>query len=278
MWVSSERQWGLGIRIAGALLLLMLGGPGAVSAPAPHPEQVDLLIATTTTVSESGLLAALIAGFQAQTGYRVTALTGSAAALNALADQGRVDALLVNVPADAPGGPVVLYDDFVLLGPAADPAHLAGQPLLAALRTIAATGTTWVSRHDGSAANRFELARWDAALGRDVQHEGWYVSTHQGGTATLRETARRHAYTLSDGATYRAARPPELQPLIIGDPLLLNPYTVQGTQRNAAGAQAWASYLVSPTGQGIIAAFGRAQYGQALFRPAIGVGAAQSAP
>ncbi len=280
--------WKPFVRVLGVLAILAAGGSGAENARDPHPAQPNLLLATTTTLGDSGLLRALIRGFQAQTGYRVTALTGSAARAVALTQQGEVDALLVMVdahpvvqnrinPTDGLAGPVVLTDDFVLVGPAADPAHLAHLPLLAALRTIAATGTTWVSRHDGSDANGFELTLWDQAMGRDVQYEGWYISTHQDGDPTLREADRRQAYTLSTGAGYRAAqRRLHLQALITDDPLLSNPYqaiTVSRQRRpqaNLAGAYTWVAYLESPAGQGIIAAFGAAQYGQALFQPAPG--------
>ncbi|HUS16232.1 MAG TPA: tungsten ABC transporter substrate-binding protein, partial [Chloroflexia bacterium] len=207
----------------------------------------------------------------------------------AIGTRGGADVLLVDEPT-AQGtvragigreAQAVLSTDVVLLGPATDPAHLAGRPVLDALRAIAATGATFVSRRDGLDANRFELALWQSAMGRDVQHEGWYVSTHQGGAPTLLEASRRQAYTLSDRATYLAARDTiRLQVLRAGDPALCATYSLvtvlapPGAAVNRPGAQALAAYLHSPAGRQQIAAAGVAAYGESLFVPADGAGAA----
>ncbi|HUS14410.1 MAG TPA: tungsten ABC transporter substrate-binding protein, partial [Chloroflexia bacterium] len=146
-------------------------------------------LATTEALQAGGLLAGIGDNFAQHTGYRLVPLVGSVADIQVLADRGQADLLLMDAPSAqavlhaGPGreGEAVLSTDVVLLGPAADPANLAGRPVLDALRAIAATGATFVSRRDGLDANRFELALWQSAMGRDVQHEGWYVSTHQGG-------------------------------------------------------------------------------------------------
>ena len=198
--------------ILGAGLLLAGAGPTLVATPLTNP---DLRLATTRRLAESGLLTILLADFQAQTHYNVAVNALEAGQALALGAQGSADVLLVDAPAaeqvfvQAGAGldrRLVMHDDFVLLGPATDPAHAAGQPVGAALRAIGASGATFVSRRDGSDANRFELQLWQGVMGRDVQHEGWYVSVIGDGAATLREADRRNAYTLADRATYLAGR------------------------------------------------------------------------
>ncbi|MGI8586495.1 MAG: substrate-binding domain-containing protein [Chloroflexia bacterium] len=136
-----------------------------------------------------------------------------------------------------PAGPAT-HSDFLLLGSAADPAHVAGQQILPALRAIAASGATFVSRRDGSNANVFELQLWQKAMGRDVQHEGWYVSTHKGAGPTLAEANRRQAYTLTDRASYLAARGTlQLEPLVENDPMLLDAHHAIRAVHDCAGCQ-----------------------------------------
>jgi tungstate transport system substrate-binding protein len=276
--------WRRAIRVAlglAACLLPACGGATEAPPPPTPPARPALTLATTTRLRDSGLLDALLPAFTGATGYQARPLVGSAADALRLGAQGAVDALLVDTPtaeiafmrSGAEGDRrLIMADDFVLLGPASDRARAAGQPVRAALRAIAATGATWVSRRDGSDSNAFELRLWDATMGRDVQHEGWYVSTHQGGAPTLAEANRRQAYTLSDRLTYLANRDRlQLRVLIEQDPDLRNPYhviAVDSARRpgaNAAGARALGDFLVSPAAQGLIAAGGTAQYGRPLF-------------
>lgn len=267
----------------GACLLAACSGGGGAPTAAPLPARPTLTLATTARVRDSGLLDSLLAEFGRQTGYAAQARVVTAAEALRLGEQGAVDALLVDSPAaeaafvQSGAGRdrrLIMADDFVLLGAAADPARLAGHPVRAALKAIAATGATWVSRRDGSDSNAFELRLWDAVMGRDVQHEGWYVSTHKGGDATLAEANRRQAYTLTDRLTYLAGRGHlQLRVVLENDPDLRNPYhfiAVDPARRpgaNPAGAQALGDYLVSPAGQRLIAGAGTTQYGHALFTP-----------
>jgi tungstate transport system substrate-binding protein len=278
----------------GVWLLAACSGAPAVPATAPPAERPALSLATTTRVRDSGLLDPLLAEFGRETGFTVQPHVGTASDALRLAAQGDVDALLVDSPAaetalvQSGAGRdrrLIMADDFVLLGAAADPARVAGQPARSALKKIAATGATWVSRRDGSDSNAFELRLWDATMGRDVQHEGWYVSTHQGDAATLAEANRRQAYTLSDRLTYLANRAQlQLRVVLEHDPDLRNPYhfiAVDPARRpgaNPAGARALGDFLVSAAGQRLIAGAGTAQYGQALFTPHAGQADPPGAP
>ncbi len=276
------------------LILLLILGVGLLAAVATRnapvsqatPATLDVRLATTRSLQESGLIDQLSADFQQRTRYTLQVSAVSSGQALVAGAQGTADVLLVAAPAaeqiflQAGGGldrRLALHDDFVLLGPEADPAHAAGLPLGTALRAVAASGATFVSRRDGSDANLLELQRWQTVMGRDGQHEGWYVSTGQDGLATIQEANRRHAYTLTDRLTYLTGRQAvQLRVLVEKDPALLNPYHVirvnpkQAAGVNTAGAQAFADYLLSPAGQQIIATAGVATFGQALFVPDAG--------
>lgn len=276
------------------LLLLLILGVGVLAAvatrqaPLPQgtPATLDVRLATTRSLQESGLLDQLSADFQQRTRYTLQVSAVSSGQALAAGAQGTADVLLVAAPAaeqifvQAGNGldrRLAFHDDFVLLGPEADPAHAAGLPLGKALRAVAASGQTFVSRRDGSDANLLELQRWQTVMGRDVQHEGWYVSTGQDGLATMQEANRRHAYTLTDRLTYLTGRQMvQLRVLVEKDAASLNPYHVirvnpqHAPGLNAAGALAFADYLLSPAGQQIIATVGVATLGQPLYVPDAG--------
>ena len=275
-------------------LLTACSGGGATPLPTPPATRSTVTLATTPRIRDSGLLDPLLADFARQTGYSAQTRVVTAAEALRLGAQGAVDALLVDSPAAEAAfvhsgagrdRRLIMADDFLLLGAPTDPARLAGQSVRAALKAIAATGATWVSRRDGSDSNAFELRLWDAVMGRDVQHEGWYVSTHKGGDATLAEANRRQAYTLTDRLTYLAGRGHlQLRVVLENDPALRNPYhfiAVDPGRRpgaNPAGALALSDYLVSPAGQRLIARAGATQYGQALFTPLAGQADTPGAP
>jgi len=262
--------------------------PAALSTtlPGPTPARPEILLATTTSTQDSGLLDVLLPDFQQRTGYHVKPIAvGSGQALT-MGQQGNADVLLVHSP-DAEAAfmqtgagvdrRLIMHNDFVIIGPAADPAQVRGRAAVPALQAIAARGATWVSRDDKSGTNALELKLWQAALGRNPHQEGWYVSTGQGMGATLNITNERQAYTLSDRATYLAFSDKITLPILVEkDPLLLNIYHViqvnpaKWPQVNVAGAQAFADYLVSPAAQQLIGSFGQEKYHQALFVPDAG--------
>ncbi|WBL37478.1 substrate-binding domain-containing protein [Tepidiforma flava] len=276
--------------VLGALAAAACGG-GAAAGPADRPGEIggSLILATTTSTQDSGLLDVLVPRFEAETGTRVKVIAvGSGAALE-MAKRGDADAVLSHAPeAEAPlvasgdlvEGRRVMHNDFVLVGPPSDPAGVRGAGSIEdAMRRIAAAGT-FVSRGDNSGTHAKELALWRAA-GLDpaaVRRE----ETGQGMGATLNIADQRRAYTLTDRATYLALRSRlELTVLFAGDAALQNVYHVYVVNPEkhpgvkAAQARAWAAFLVSDEAQQVIAAFGRDRYGEPLFFADAAAGAAE---
>jgi tungstate transport system substrate-binding protein len=258
--------------------------PAASGAVMP-PTRPELILATTTSTQDSGLLDVLIPDFEARTGYQVKPVAvGSGQALK-MGESGNADVLLVHSPAaeevfmaqDAGvDRRLVMHNDFVIVGPPGDPAHIRGQAALPAMKAIAAAGALFVSRGDASGTNALELSLWKQA-GIDPTGKPWYIVSGQGMGATLNVTDEKNAYTISDRATYLAFQARlQLQILVEKDRVLLNIYHVirvnpaKQPSVNTAGAQAFADYLVSLAGQALIAGFGAQKYGQALFVPDAG--------
>ncbi len=168
-----------------------------------------LILATTTSTQDSGLLDVLIPRFEAQSGYQVkTIAVGSGQALK-MGEEGNADVLLVHSPQaeeafmQAGWGKDrvrVMHNDFVLLGPPADPAQIRGLDVATALRTIAEKGVLFVLRGDNSGTHALELSLW-RRLNLDPQGQPWYLETGQGMGATLMVAAEKQAYTLSDRET-----------------------------------------------------------------------------
>lgn len=255
----------------------------AACRPAAPAEPQRLLLATTTSTENSGLLAYLLPEFEAQFNARVEVVAvGTGQALQ-LGRDGNADVLLVHArdledAFMAEGHGVrradVMYNDFVLLGPAADPAGVAGAANTAeAFTRIAAAGAPFVSRGDDSGTHVKELEVWRAA---GIQPAGeWYISAGQGMGAVLTMADELQAYTLGDRATF-LARTLEGAGLVIlfeGDPLLFNPYGVIAVnpEKNAAIngdlADRFIDWLISLETQARIAGFGVAEFGQSLFTP-----------
>ena len=275
---------------APALLLLTLLALAACSPPAlpatpatsaPQPAQ-ELVLATTTSTYDSGLLDAILPDFEQKTGIKVDVVavgTGQALKLGQSKD---ADVLLVHAKsreeqfvADgyAPFRKDVMYNDFVILGPSADPAGIKGMTSAAdAFRKIADARATFVSRGDNSGTHMKEMAIWQAA---GVEPAGdWYESAGQGMGAVLTMANEQQAYTLSDRATYLSRRDGlDLDILVEGDPMLFNQYGVlpiaqdEAHQNKFAAAMAFVDWITSPETQQLIAEFGKEQYGQQLFYP-----------
>jgi tungstate transport system substrate-binding protein len=238
-----------------------------------------LVLATTTSTQDSGLLDALLPAFTRDTGWQVKTLAvGSGQALE-LGRRGEADVLLVHSPAaeekfvaEGKAGPrrLVMHNDFVLVGPPDDPAGIRGATSTAAVARVAAAQSVFVSRGDESGTHAKEKDLWSTA---QVQPGGsWYQSTGQGMGATLRVASEKAGYTLSDRATYLAQRGSlALEVLGEGDARLLNVYHVieltprAGDRVQPEGAQAFAEWIVSAPAQAEIGRFGQAEFGQPLF-------------
>ncbi len=263
-------------------------GANLAAIPTAEPGREQLVLATTTSTQDSGLLEVLIPLFEKQTGYQVkTVAVGTGAAL-ALGAQGNADVVLVHAPQaeelwmadnNSTERRLVMHNDFVLVGPPSDPAGIGGEPSpIAALSAIANRSAPWVSRDDNSGTDQLEKQLW-ASAGIDPKDRPWYVSSGQGMGATLTLADQKDAYTLADRATY-LARKGSLQSAILveGDAQLLNVYHVMPVNPgrfpnldiNGRGAKAFTDFLVTPSSQQVIGDFGKSQYGQALFFPDAG--------
>ncbi|WP_214367313.1 substrate-binding domain-containing protein [Pseudonocardia sp. H11422] len=274
-------------RVTGVLIGLVgvLGLVACGSAPAAGPSaEKSLILATTTSTQDSGLLDELLPAFTRDTGWQVKTLAvGSGQALE-LGRRGEADVLLVHSPAaeerfvaEGAAGTrrLVMHNDFVLLGPATDPAGIRGLPTGEAMGRIAGTRAVFVSRGDDSGTNAREKDLWAEA---GVTPGGtWYQSTGQGMGATLRVADDKAGHTLSDRATYLTQRDSlRLAILGEGDPNLRNVYHVvemtdrAGDRVRTDGAAAFADWIVSAPAQRLIGEFGRAEFGRSLFAPDAG--------
>jgi tungstate transport system substrate-binding protein len=254
--------------------------------PPDTPEPVEpqaLILATTTSTENSGLLAYILPDFERQQGVQVDVIAvGTGQALK-LGQDGNADVLLVHARAredafmDAGHGARredVMYNDFVIVGPADDPAGLKGMTdAAAAFQKLAGAQATFVSRGDDSGTHTKEKAMWQAA---GIEPAGdWYVSAGQGMGAVLTMANEQRAYTLSDRATYlaRTLEGIDLEILVQGDPVLFNPYGViavnpdNGSHIKADLANAFIEWLISVPTQEKIAQFGVEEFGASLFTP-----------
>jgi tungstate transport system substrate-binding protein len=245
----------------------------------------EIILATTTSTQDSGLLDVLVPAFESESGIVVKVIAvGTGQALQ-MGEEGNADVLLVHAPeseivlienGSAVERRLVMHNDFLLAGPPADPAGIRGLATAAeALAQIAAAGSTFVSRGDESGTHKKELSLW-AASGQ-VPAGAWYLESGQGMGATLRVASERAGYTLTDRATYLSLRDTlALEPLVEGESGLLNIYHAmlvnpeKWPRVNAAGARAFLDFLTSDEGQTMIGEFGTAEFGQPLFFPDAG--------
>jgi tungstate transport system substrate-binding protein len=259
------------------------GTPTPTASQPPHPANPELILATTTSTQDSGLLDVLVPMFEQQTGYHVkTVAVGTGAAL-AMGQRGEADVLLVHAPTseipliqsgDCINRRLVMHNDFVIVGPPSDPAGISGtSDAVAALTAIANSQSIFISRGDDSGTNKMEITLWGKA-GIDPSGQSWYQETGQGMGATLTVTSEKQGYTLTDRATYLATQANlDLDIFTQGDPLLLNIYHVMQVNPdkhaniNADGAKAFVDFMVSPAIQEVIKNFGVDKYGQPLFFP-----------
>jgi tungstate transport system substrate-binding protein len=224
--------------------------------------------------------------FERKTGYTVkTIAVGTGQAL-ALAGRGEADVVLAHAPSlekkyvaegKLQNRRLVMYNDFVVIGPADDPAKVRGlKKAVDAMKAVASSGSRFVSRGDNSGTHNLEKALWK--LAGIEPSGGWYIESGQGMGATLGIADDRSAYTITDRGTYLALRKRVRLPILIeGDKPLLNIYSVlevnpaNGPRVNSAGGKAFADFLIAQETQAVIKNFGIERYGQPLFVPIAGM-------
>lgn len=252
------------------------------SCNASSSQNSNLLLVSTTSTQDSGLLDVLLPAFTEKTGYNVQLVAvGSGQALK-IGEQGNADVILLHSPAAEKefmandfgiDRRLVMHNDFVLMGPPSDPAGIRGKSPVEALDEIFASRATFVSRGDESGTHVKELALWKNAE-LDPAGQEWYLETGQGQGATLSIASEKSGYAITDRGTFLAYKSNvDLEILVEGDPFLLNIYHVitvnpeKWPNVNLAGAKAFADFVTSPEGQKIIGEFGVDKYGQQLFIP-----------
>lgn len=270
-------------RILPILLILFLLATACSPKPAA-PANPNLILATTTSTQDSGLLDVLIPMFEAESGYTVqTVAVGSGQAMK-MGEEGNADVLLVHAPKSevefmtngfGKDRALVMHNDFIIVGPAADPAGIKGKPVVDALKAISAGSAEFVSRGDDSGTHKAELNLWKKAeYDPKAAAPAWYLESGQGMGATLTIASEKGAYTMTDRATYLANKDNlDLEILVEGDNALLNVYHVitinpeQWDKVNYDGALAFLNFMIASSTQEVIGKFGVDTYGQPLFYP-----------
>jgi tungstate transport system substrate-binding protein len=275
------RQLGL----LSCLFTLIVACSFASAANGADASKRNVILSTTTSTQDSGLLDMLVPLFEKESGYSVKTIsvgTGQAVVLGA---KGDADVVLVHAPSlekkYAADGKLlnrrlVMYNDFVIIGPKNDPARIGStKGATAAFQAIAGAKANFVSRGDNSGTHTLEKELWKTA---GVEPKGsWYIEAGQGMGATLGIANERNAYTITDRGTYLAfGKRVSLPVLLEGDHALLNIYSVlevnpaNGQRVNSAGGKAFADFLVGPRAQKVIRDFGVEKFGQPLFVPVAG--------
>lgn len=277
--------------LATLLMLSIICAGVSCSAPrspenlSPVEDNNQIILATTTSTQDSGLLDFFLPNFQEKSGFIVkTIAVGTGKALK-MAEDGNADVLLVHAPpaekelVDNGFGidrSLVMHNDFVIVGPSNDPAGISGKKsAIDAFQQILISNSPFVSRGDDSGTHKKELTFWNNI--DDIPEGNRYLETGQGMAATLRIASEKGAYTLTDRATLLTNQDfVDLAILVEGDNQLLNVYHVIAVnpaiwpQVNYVGAQAFISYLLAAETQALIGDFGVDLYDQPLFFPDAG--------
>jgi tungstate transport system substrate-binding protein len=244
-----------------------------------------VILSTTTSTQDSGLLDVLVPMFEKNTGMTVKTISVGTGQALALAARGEADVALVHAPSierkyveegKMRNRRLVMYNDFVIIGPEDDPAKIKGVPIAVdALKRIAETQSRFVSRGDKSGTHVLELGLWRQA---GVEPKGaWYIESGQGMGQTLGIANDRRAYTITDRGTWLAFQKRVSLPILVEkDKPLLNIYSVMeinpanGPRVNTAGGKAFADFMVAAETQAVIKTFGVEKFGQPLFVPIAG--------
>lgn len=277
-----------------AFLLVFLAACGNTESSEPKKEEnnnstpkteevevTDLILATTTSTQDSGLLDELIPMFEKEHPYKVkTVAVGTGQALE-MGVNGEADVLLTHAPAseqelvdngDVQNYKRVMYNDFIIVGPTSDPAGIKGVETSEAFKKLFDGSAIFVSRGDDSGTHKKELGIWEK-LGLTPTENTNYVETGQGMGNTLQVAAEKQGYVLTDRATYLAQKDnyADMEIIVEGDDALLNIYHVmevnpeKNDQINNDGAKAFVEFMVSDDIQNVIEEFGKEEFGQSLF-------------
>ncbi len=266
--------------------LLFAFGTANVFAAKAAPKQKNIILATTTSTQDTGLLDVLIPIFEKKTGYFVKTIAVGSGQAMAMGQKGEADVLLVHSPdaekkfiAEGYGinRRLVMHNDFIIVGPGADQAKIKSTKSAAeAFKMIEDANALFISRGDNSGTHSQEKKLWKAA-GVNPEGQKWYQQTGLGMGQTLSVAAEKKGYTLADRGTYLAMKKNlGLDILVEGDAALLNIYHVievnadKWPKANAQGARAFADFMVSAKTQAIIKKFGIDKYGSPLFFPDAG--------
>jgi tungstate transport system substrate-binding protein len=267
------------------LLRLLLVVLCFVWAPPALAQSTTVILSTTTSTQDSGLLDTLVPLFEKKTGLTVKTISVGTGQALALAARGEADVALVHAPSlerkyieegKMLNRRLVMYNDFVIIGPEDDPAKIKGIPkAVEALKRIAETQSRFVSRGDKSGTHLLELGLWKQA---GVEPTGaWYIESGQGMGQTLGIANDRRAYTITDRGTWLAFQKRISLPILVEkDKPLLNIYSVMeinpanGPRVNTSGGKAFADFMVAPETQAVIKTFGMDKFGQPLFVPIAG--------
>jgi tungstate transport system substrate-binding protein len=261
-------------------LLFILG----ISSGQAQPKTI--ILATTTSTQDSGLLDVLIPIFEKNTGYFVKTIAVGSGQAMAMGQKGEADVLLVHSPAAekkfvAEGyginRRIIMHNDFIIVGPPGDPAKIKGlKSSTESLKKIGVANALFLSRGDNSGTHAKEKTIWKAA-GINPEGEKWYQQTGLGMGQTLNVAAEKKGYTLADRGTYLALKKNlGLDILVEGDAILLNIYHVievnpaKWPKVNAGGGKAFADFMVSKETQNIVKTFGVDKFGSPLFFPDAG--------
>lgn len=260
--------------------------PATAASPEPTKASGEVILATTTSFQDSGLLDVLQDKFEDETGYELTPIAvGSGAAIE-MGVRGDADVVFAHSPAaeekmiddgDGIERALVMHNDFVIVGPASDPSGVRGSAdIVAAMTALSSRSAPFISRGDQSGTHTFELARWKEAS-IDPAGESWYEESGQGMGPTLQIADQKQGYTITDRGTFLAQRENlDLEILFEGVSSLLNYYHVivvnpeKHTDVNVAGARAFAAFLVGDGVQEVIETFGVEEFGEPLFFPDAG--------
>ena len=269
------------VLLLGAIVLLLFSGVSVVQA-----QQKTIILATTTSTQDSGLLDLLIPVFEKKTGYFVKTIAVGSGQAMAMGQKGEADVLLVHSPdaekkfvAEAYGinRRLIMHNDYIIVGSPEDAAKIKGtKASTESFKKIASAKALFLSRGDNSGTHSKEKSIWKAA-GVNPEGEKWYQQTGLGMGQTLNVTAEKKGYTLADRGTYLALKKNlGLDILVEGDAILLNIYHVievnpaKWPKVNAPGGKAFADFMVSKETQEIIKTFGVDKFGSPLFFPDAG--------